>query len=74
MPRLSDLRAAPLETRDVAGAHPEVLGERRRRLEALRGQELGTPLPDGPIGETLAPSRAYYGSRPSRAQEESGFV
>ena len=72
--RLYDLRADPLETRDVAGAHPEVLGERRRRLEALLGQELGTPLPDGPIGETLAPSRAYYGSRPSRAQEESGFV
>jgi hypothetical protein len=58
----------------VAGAHPEVVRERRRRLEALLGQELGTPLPDGPVGETVAPCRAYYGSRPSRSQEEAGFV
>lgn len=72
--RLYDLRADPLETRDVAGTHPEVVAERRRRLEALLGQELGTPLPDGPVGETVAPTRAYYGSRPSRAQEEAGFV
>jgi hypothetical protein len=72
--RLYDLRADPLETRDVAGAHPQVVRERRRRLAALLGQDLGTPLPDGPLGETVAPCRVYYGSRPSRSQEQAGFV
>ena len=72
--RLYDLRADPLEQRDVAAGHESVLSERRRRLEALLGQELGTRLPDGPLGTTVAPCRAYYGSRHTRFEEASGFV
>ena len=73
--RLYDLRADPLEQRDVASEHGDVVRERRHRLEALLGQELGTPLPDGPTGDTVAPCRAYYGARPPTRQEEaSGFV
>ncbi len=71
---LYDLRADPLETKDVAAGNEAVIRERRRRLEALLGQELGTRLPDGPLDDTVAPCRAYYGSRPTRQQEASGFV
>ena len=31
-------------------------------------------LPDRFEQGTVAPCRAYYGSRPTRAQEEAGFV
>ncbi len=72
--RLYDLRADPLETQDVAAGHPEVVRQGRQRLQSVLGQELGTPLPDGPQGETVAPCRAYYGSRPSRTEEAAGFV
>jgi arylsulfatase A-like enzyme len=73
--RLYDLRADPLEQRDVAAGNPEVLRLMRRRLEALLGQELGTPLPDGPLDDTVAPCRTYYGARPATRQEQaSGFV
>ena len=72
--RLYDLRADPLEHHDVAAGNESVLSECRRRLEALLGQALGTRLPDGPLGTTVAPCRAYYHSRPTRFEEASGFV
>jgi choline-sulfatase len=72
--RLHDLRADPFEHKDVSSDHPDVVREQRRRLEALLNQELGTRLPDGPQGDTVAPCRAYYGSRPTRHEEQSGFV
>ena len=43
-------------------------------LEALLGQELPPKLPDQYEQVTIAPCRAYYGSRPTRQQEEAGFV
>jgi arylsulfatase A-like enzyme len=72
--RLYDLRNDPYEQRDVASDHPDVVRERRRRLEALLGQELPPNLPDKYRPGTVAPCRAYYGSRPTRQQEEAGFV
>lgn len=72
--RLYSLREDRLEQRDVASSHPEIVRERRRRLEALLGQELPPDLPDKFRPGTVAPCRAYFGSRPTRAQEEAGFV
>jgi arylsulfatase A-like enzyme len=72
--RLYDLRADPMEQKDVASDHQEEVRTRRRRLEALLGQELPPKLPDRFEQGTVAPCRAYYGSRPTRAQEEAGFV
>ena len=72
--RLYDLRADPQETQNVASQHGEVVRERRRRLETLLGQELPPRLSDRFEQGTVAPCRAYYGSRPTRAQEEAGFV
>ncbi len=72
--RLYDLREDPLETKDVAAQHPEIVRERRRRLEQLIGHELPPDLPDKFHAGTVAPCRAYYGSRPTRQQEEAGFV
>ncbi|HXI16736.1 MAG TPA: sulfatase [Chloroflexota bacterium] len=73
--RLYDLQADPLEHKDVASEHADVVRASRRRLETLLGQELGTRLPDGPLDETMAPARAYYGSpRATRHEQASGFV
>ena len=72
--RLYNLKDDPLEQTNVAAGNADVIRERRLRLESLLGQELGTRLPDGPTGDTLAPCRAYYGSRPTRQEEASGFV
>jgi arylsulfatase A-like enzyme len=72
--RLYHLRTDPFELDDVASQHGSVVRERRRRLEALVGQELPPQLPDRFQQGTIAPCRAYYGSRPTRAQEEAGFV
>jgi arylsulfatase A-like enzyme len=72
--RLYDLRTDPLETKDVAGEHPAVVRERRRRLEALLGQELPARLEDPNQQSTVGPCRVYFGSRPTRAQERAGFV
>ena len=73
--RLFDLRNDPYELKDVASSHADRVKERRRRLEALTGQELGTKLPDGPLDDTMAPCRAYYGApRASRQEQASGFV
>lgn len=73
--QLFDLRADPQEQRNVASEHPDIVRERRRRLERLLNQELNTPLPDGRRGETVAPCRVYLGARPpTRHEEASGFV
>ncbi|HEV2126046.1 MAG TPA: hypothetical protein VGW38_25090, partial [Chloroflexota bacterium] len=73
--RLYDLRADPLETKDVAAGNGDIIRERRRRLEALLNQELGTRLPDGPLDNTVAPCRVYFGaSAPTRHEQASGFV
>jgi arylsulfatase A-like enzyme len=73
--RLFDLRNDPYELKDIASSHADRVKEGRRRLEALTGQELGTKLPDGPLDDTMAPCRAYYGApRASRQEQASGFV
>jgi arylsulfatase A-like enzyme len=72
--RLYDLRDDPLEAKDVAADHPDVVRERRRRLEALLGQELPAKLEDPNQQSTIGPCRVYFGSRPTRAQERAGFV
>jgi arylsulfatase A-like enzyme len=72
--RLYDLRSDQLEQKDVACGHADVVRERRRRLEALLNQPLPPSLQDKFRPGTVAPCRAYFGSRPTRAQEEAGFV
>lgn len=71
--RLYDLTHDPAEQRDVAGARPDVVAQKRAVLEEFLGQPLPARLPDE-IFPSNAPTRAYYGSQATREQQESGFV
>ena len=60
--RLFDVVSDPGEDQDVAGNHPAVAGELRRRLETFLGQELPATFPsiDFPAN---SPARIYYQAR-----------
>ena len=71
--RLYDLVNDPKEQRNVAPDRPETVAQKRAMLEEFLGQPLPARLPDQ-VFASNAPTRAYYGSRATREQQESGFV
>ena len=71
--RLYDLVNDPLEQHNVAPDRPDIVAQKRAGLEEFLGQPLPARLPDH-VFASNAPTRAYYGSRATREQQESGFV